>query len=129
MEYYLFLNIIIQMLLLITTESYSKSRQGCCVKSHTEIYYVPILFSLQMLELSKFQIKFFNKRGKNITNSNSIHQGHFTINVICNTLMITTLSVGGTYNNSTFSLMPVSSVQTNIKAKRTSTNLYESLAT
>jgi len=38
-------------------------------------------------------------------------------------------SVSEMYNNSTFSPRPVSSVQTNIKAKCTSTNLYEKLAT
>jgi len=43
MQYYLFLNIITQILLLITTESYSKRRQGC-VKSHPQTYQVPISF-------------------------------------------------------------------------------------
>jgi hypothetical protein len=73
-------------------------------------------------------MKFFCTRGKNITNSNLIPQSNFTINAICHTL-ITMVSVSGMYNNGTFSPRPVSSVQTNIKAKCTSTNLYEKLAT
>lgn len=128
MQYYSFLNIITQILLLITTESYRKRRQGHWVKSHPQTYQVPIFLSLQMLELCKFQMKFFCTRGKNINNSNLIPQGNFKINAICHTL-ITMFSVSGMYNNSTFSPRPVSPVQTNIKAKCTSTNFYEKLST
>ena len=73
-------------------------------------------------------MKFFCKRGMNITNSNLIPQGNFTINAISHTL-ITTFSVSGTCNKSTFSPRPVSTMQKNIKAKCTSINLHQKLAT
>jgi hypothetical protein len=103
-----------------------QKKTSFCVKSHSPAHQVPIILSLQMLELCKFQTKFFCKRGKNITHPNLKPKRDLTINATGHTL-ITMLSVSAMYNNTTISPRPVFSVQTNINAKRTPTTLYEKL--